>query len=54
MLMYQTLSTGSKITTWVGDSDFSSEWTSMAAKLKTAVNSMNDDAAAGQAPFSLD
>jgi len=51
MLMYQTLITGSKIASWVGDSESSTQWTSMAAKLTTAVNSMNYDEAAGQARF---
>jgi len=47
MLMYRTLVTGAALATWVGDSTSNATWSSMAAKLKSAVNDLNWDASAG-------
>lgn len=47
MLMYQVLNSGSKLANWMGDAASSSIWSSLAEKLKTAVNSKNWDPNAG-------
>lgn len=49
MLMYHTLVTGSSLATWMGNSSLASNWTSLAAILKSAVNSpsLNWDATIG-------
>ncbi|KAH7327144.1 glycoside hydrolase family 78 protein [Rhexocercosporidium sp. MPI-PUGE-AT-0058] len=47
MLMYKVLTSGSQLATWAGDSASSASWTTMAATLKTAVNKLNFDSAAG-------
>ena len=49
MLMYQTLLTGSSLATWMGDSELASNSASLAARLKSAVNSpsFNWDATVG-------
>jgi hypothetical protein len=49
MLMYKTLTTGSSLATWMGNSALASNWTSLAARLKSAVNSpsLNWDASVG-------
>ncbi|KAG0645465.1 hypothetical protein D0Z07_8685 [Hyphodiscus hymeniophilus] len=39
MLLYHTLVTGSSLATWIGNQGLASEWTSLAARLKSAVNS---------------
>ncbi|EKD13631.1 uncharacterized protein L3040_005119 [Drepanopeziza brunnea f. sp. 'multigermtubi'] len=47
MLLYKVLTSGSQIATWAGDSASSTRWAREAATLKTAVNRLNFDAAAG-------
>jgi uncharacterized protein (DUF608 family) len=49
MLLYKTLTTGSSLATWMGNSALASNWTSLAARLKSAVNSpsFNWDASIG-------
>lgn len=47
MLMYEVLTSGSQLATWAGDSASSTSWVKMAATLKTAVNKLNFDSAAG-------
>ena len=49
MLMYKTLTSGSSIATWAGNSSLSSSWASIAATLKAAVNKDNWDASVGYA-----
>ena len=39
MLMYKALTAGSSLATWMGNSELASNWTLMAAGLKSAVNS---------------
>ncbi|PBP22213.1 bacterial alpha-L-rhamnosidase domain protein [Diplocarpon rosae] len=47
MLMYQVLTSASQLATWAGDSASSTTWSRQASALKTAVNQLNYDAAAG-------
>ncbi|CZT11599.1 related to alpha-L-rhamnosidase A [Rhynchosporium graminicola] len=47
MLMYKVLTSASQLATWAGDSSSSGTWSNMAATLKTAVNKLNFDSAAG-------
>lgn len=47
MMLYHVLTTGSQLATWAGDSASSTTWAQQAATLKTAVNAMNFDTAAG-------
>ncbi|KAE8443300.1 hypothetical protein EG329_002016 [Mollisiaceae sp. DMI_Dod_QoI] len=47
MLLYKVLTSGSQIATWAGDSSSSSAWSSLASKLKAAVNANNYQASAG-------
>jgi cellobiose phosphorylase len=51
MLMYQVLTSGSKLAAWAGDSTSSLSWASLSAKLKAAVNANNWDASAGYLLF---
>lgn len=46
MILYQTLTTGSKLATWLGDSDLSTDWTKTATALANAINSLTYDATA--------
>jgi len=39
MLQYRVLTSGSRLADWLEDADLAAEWESMAAKLKSAVNS---------------
>ncbi|RDL31078.1 Bacterial alpha-L-rhamnosidase protein [Venustampulla echinocandica] len=47
MLLYKTLTSGSQIATWQGDSALSSNWSSLAATLKKEINSAYWDASVG-------
>ncbi|KAH7379772.1 glycoside hydrolase family 78 protein [Cadophora sp. MPI-SDFR-AT-0126] len=47
MLIYKVLTSGSQLATWAGDSASSTTWQGMAETLKSAVNRMNFDSAAG-------
>ena len=47
MLLYKTLTTGSRIATWHGDTASANSWSDLAATLKKAVNANNYDLSAG-------
>jgi uncharacterized protein (DUF608 family) len=47
MLLYQSLVTGSSIAMWQGNTTLANEWSSLAEKVKAAVNKSNYDASIG-------
>lgn len=53
MLMYHTLTTGSQLATWAGDSASSTKWSALAATLKNAVNGHNYDPNVGYVSLHL-
>jgi hypothetical protein len=53
MLLYRALTTGAQIATWAADPISSSNWTSIAASLKTTINNNLWDAAAGYLALSF-
>lgn len=47
MLLYKTLTSGSQLATWQGESALSKDWTSLAETLKKEINSAYWDASVG-------
>ncbi|KAJ9607675.1 hypothetical protein H2200_007753 [Cladophialophora chaetospira] len=46
MILFQTLTTGSKLATWLGDSSVAANWSATAASLAGAINTLTYDASA--------